>query len=167
MALIASISGIRGTIGGKPKANLTPLEITQFSAAYAQWLKANYPYAQRVIIGRDSRPSGPMVAEIVSATLQAMGFEVWDIGLNATPTIEMAVIANPQSGGVILSASHNPKEWNALKLLTPQGEFLNSAQASELLKNYTQAEFEFAPIEKIGKRQLLDSQFWAEYHTNK
>jgi phosphomannomutase len=167
MALIASISGIRGTIGGTPKYNLTPLEITQFSAAYAQWLKANYPCAQRVIVGRDSRPSGAIVSQIVSATLQAMGFEVWDIGLNATPTIEMAVIANPQSGGIILSASHNPKEWNALKLLTPQGEFLNSAQASELLKNYNQAEFEFAPIEKIGKLQLQDSQFWAEYHINK
>ena len=117
MALIKSISGIRGTIGGKPGNTLSPLDVVKFTAAYAAWLKSRQPENKVVILGRDGRISGAMVASLVTNTLNACGFNVIDLGLSTTPTVEFAVITEKAAGGIIITASHNPKEWNALKLL--------------------------------------------------
>ncbi len=124
MTLIASISGIRGTIGGLPEKNLTPIDIVRFSSAFGTWLttKSN---KKKVVIGRDARPSGQMLEHIVCGTLTGLGFEVINLGLSTTPTVEMAVIDYEAAGGIVLTASHNPVEWNALKLLNQKGEFVS------------------------------------------
>src|SRR3954470_16579885 len=125
MALIKSISGIRGTIGGKPGNTLSPLDVVKFTAAYGTWLMQQ-DNGKKVIVGRDGRISGEMVQRLVVSTLNALGLHVADVGLTTTPTVEMAVKFEKCDGGIILTASHNPKEWNALKLLDANGEFINA-----------------------------------------
>jgi phosphomannomutase len=150
VALIKSISGIRGTIGGKPGDNLTPLDVVKFSAAYGSWVMKQ-PGQKKIIVGRDARISGEMVNDLVCATLQALGIDVVDLGLSTTPTVEMAVVAEKASGGIILTASHNPIQWNALKLLNDKGEFLSGSDGEEILKMAEAQDFDFAQVMKIGK----------------
>jgi phosphomannomutase len=152
MTLIKSISGIRGTIGGNVGDNLTPLDIVKFSAAYGQWIKTqrnkeNY----KVVVGRDARISGKMVQSLVMQTLSGMGIHVVDLELSTTPTVEVAVKMEHADGGIILTASHNPKQWNALKLLNKDGEFLNAEEGEQILKFVDQEDFEFAEIDDLGK----------------
>lgn len=149
MALIKSISGIRGTIGGQPGSGLTPIDVVKFTTAYGAWIAAQGSN-NKIIIGRDGRISGEMVRNLVTATLQSSGFNVVDLGLSTTPTVEMAVKMEKAAGGIILTASHNPKEWNALKLLNSDGEFL-SADAGQWILDYADKnEHEFADINKVG-----------------
>src|SRR5205085_645216 len=150
MALIKSISGIRGTIGGKPGDTLSPTDIVKFSAAYAAWLKARSGGNNKVIIGRDGRISGAMVSSLVTSTLNASGISVIDLGLSTTPTVEFAVTEEKAAGGIIITASHNPKEWNALKLLNEQGEFISAAVGAEVLKRAAAEDLTFAPVDKLG-----------------
>ena len=150
MALITSISGIRGTIGGKVGDGLSPFDIVKYTAAYSTWfLEQNYPN-KKVVIGRDGRISGELVQNIVISTLNAMGIDVIDVGLSTTPTVEMAVAFENASGGIILTASHNPKEWNALKLLNNKGEFLDGANVQKVLDIATANYFEFVSIDNLG-----------------
>ena len=152
MTLIKSISGIRGTIGGKPGDNLTPLDVVKFSAAYAQWLmKKHNKSTLKVLLGRDARVSGPMVAQLVSGTLQGTGVDVIDLGLATTPTTEMSVVDLKADGGIILTASHNPAQWNALKLLNEKGEFISAADGQILLDLVESEDFTFTTFDKIGK----------------
>ncbi len=148
MTLIKSISGIRGTIGGKPGEALTPLDIVKFSAAYGSWVKSQN--GKKVIIGRDARISGEMVSQLVSATLQGMGLDVIDLGLSTTPTVEIAVPKEKAGGGIILTASHNPIQWNALKLLNSKGEFISAEDGAAILKIVEEGNIDFAPVEKLG-----------------
>ena len=127
MALIKSISGIRGTIGGVPNENLTPLDIVKFTAAYGSWVLGK-DKGRKIVVGRDGRISGEIVQQLVVNTLLALGLDVVDLGLSTTPTVEMAVIWEKAGGGIIITASHNPKEWNALKLLDENGEFINATR---------------------------------------
>lgn len=150
MALIKSISGIRGTIGGKPGENLTPLDVVKFAAAFGLWLKKDKPSA-KVVIGRDARLSGEMVSSLVTATLQGVGVDVVDLGLSTTPTVEIAVPLEKANGGIILTASHNPGQWNALKLLNEKGEFISGSDGEELLAMVEQESFDFAPVTKLGR----------------
>ena len=147
--MIKSISGIRGTIGGKPGDNLSPLDIVKFTAAYGSWASLNNK-GKKIVVGRDARISGEMVSSIVISTLIAMGFDVVDLGLSTTPTVEMAVIWENAAGGIIITASHNPKEWNALKLLNHQGEFLSAAEGAIILEKAASEDFVFSTVEKIG-----------------
>lgn len=149
MALIKSISGIRGTIGGKQGKNLTPIDVVKFTTAYGAWV-AKQGTGKTIVIGRDGRISGGMVRDLVAATLQGCGFDVIDLGLSTTPTVEMAVKMESAAGGIILTASHNPKEWNALKLLNAAGEFLSGEDGQWILDYAENAEPEFAPIDQIG-----------------
>ncbi len=149
MALITSISGIRGTIGGKKSENLTPDDLVQFSAAYAAWLKQNEK-VNRVVIGRDARTSGGLISNIVSGTLNAMGIDVVDIGLSTTPTVELAVKEEEAGGGIIITASHNPKKWNALKLMNENGEFLNATDGEAVLAMAQKEQYTYAKPEKLG-----------------
>lgn len=152
MTLIKSISGIRGTIGGKPGDNLTPLDAVQFASAFAQWLKEKHQTESlSVVLGRDARVSGPMISSIVSASLQGMGVDVIDLGLATTPTTEMAVVEHKAQGGIILTASHNPAQWNALKLLNEKGEFISAADGQHLLDLIEKNEFDYVGYEKLGK----------------
>ena len=152
MTLIKSISGIRGTIGGNPEEGLNPLAIVKFVAAYATFIKENTKITtNKIVVGRDARISGPMVKQVVLGTLVGMGFDVVDIDLATTPTTELAVIMEGACGGIILTASHNPKQWNALKLLNENGEFLNAAQGNEVLKIAAADSFEFADVDHLGK----------------
>lgn len=156
MALIKSISGIRGTIGGTPGTALTPVDIVKFTAAYAAWV-ATQDSGKQIIIGRDGRISGAMVRDLVAATLQSTGFDVLDLGLSTTPTVEMAVRMEQAAGGIILTASHNPKEWNALKLLNQHGEFI-SAEAGQWILDYAaKQEISFADIDHIGQITTSDA----------
>ncbi len=155
MALIKSISGIRGTIGGKPGENLTPLDIVKFTAAFAGSLDPNDN--KKIVIGRDGRISGKMVSDLCANTLMACGFHVIDLGLTTTPTVEIAVKAEEAAGGIILTASHNPKEWNALKLLNQDGEFLDAEAGEKILLAAESESFVFAGIDKIGSYQKDDS----------
>lgn len=150
MALIKSISGIRGTIGGKPGETLSPLDTVKFTAAYGTWLLKNKPENKKVIIGRDGRISGEMLQRLVISTLNALGINVTDIGLTTTPTLEMAVTANNAAGGIMLTASHNPKEWNALKLLNNHGEFISAKDGLQILDIAEAEHFNFAPVDKLG-----------------
>ena len=154
MALIKSISGIRGTIGGRPDDNLTPLDIVKFTAAYGMWLKTQ-SFAKsgniKVVIGRDGRISGKMVSNIVASTLSALGIDVIDTDLSTTPTVEMAVVSLQADGGIILTASHNPKEWNALKLLNNKGEFISAAEGEIILQNAAAENFDFVTVDHLGK----------------
>ncbi|MCD7972725.1 MAG: phosphoglucosamine mutase [Candidatus Azobacteroides sp.] len=151
MTLIKSISGIRGTIGGKPGEGLNPLDIVKFTAAYATFIRGTSPESNKMVVGRDARISGEMVDAIVSGTLSGMGFDVVNIGLATTPTTEFAVATLKAAGGIILTASHNPAQWNALKLLNGKGEFLDAAQGQEILSIAEKEDFSFAPVEKLGK----------------
>jgi len=152
MTLIKSISGIRGTIGGKVGDGLNPVDITRFTAAYATLIRSkNSGQTGKIVVGRDARISGEMVNHMVIGTLLGMGFDVVNIGLATTPTTELAVINEKASGGIILTASHNPKQWNALKLLNEKGEFLNAAEGEEVLKIAAGEDFDFADVDAVGK----------------
>ena len=150
MTLIKSISGIRGTIGGKSGDALTPLDVVKFAAAYGAWLKAKNPESLRIVIGRDARVSGKMVSDLVTATLVGMGFHIIDLGLSTTPTVEVAVPIENAAGGIILTASHNPIQWNALKLLNEKGEFISGEDGEELLKLVESEDYEFADVKQLG-----------------
>jgi phosphomannomutase len=150
VALIKSISGIRGTIGGKAGENLTPIDIVKFTAAFGRILSEGTKGTPLVVLGRDGRMSGQMVQELVSQTLCAMGVDVIDLGLSTTPTVEYAVKMEKANGGIIITASHNPKEWNALKLLNEQGEFISAETGSRLLEMAANEQFSFASVEKLG-----------------
>ena len=149
MALIKSISGIRGTIGGATSDNLTPVDIVKFAAAYGSWLLQQSSNT-KVVIGRDGRMSGEMVSSLVINTLIALGLDVVDLGLSTTPTVEMAVKFENAAGGIILTASHNPKEWNALKLLNSKGEFISGDEGKLILKSAEKEDFKFANVDKLG-----------------
>ena len=152
MTLIKSISGIRGTIGGHAGEGLNPLDIVKFTAAYATLIrKTTTKTSNRIVVGRDARISGEMVKNVVCGTLMGMGFDVLNIGLASTPTTELAVTMSGACGGIILTASHNPRQWNALKLLNEHGEFLNAAEGNEVLRIAAAEEFEFADIDHVGK----------------
>ncbi len=152
MTLIKSISGIRGTIGGAIGDNLTPLDAVKFTASYAKWLVGNNPGRKlTVVLGRDARLSGEMVNDLVEGTLLGCGVNVINVGLCTTPGVEMAVVARKADGGIILTASHNPKQWNALKLLNERGEFLNAAEGAQILAYAENESFDFVEIDEIGK----------------
>lgn len=154
MALIKSISGIRGTIGGRPDENLTPLDIVKFTAAYGMWLKSQSSKKNgnpKVVVGRDGRISGKMVSNIVLSTLSALGIDVIDTDFSTTPTVEMAVVSLQANGGIILTASHNPKEWNALKLLNNKGEFISGAEGETILQIAASENFDFVTVDQLGK----------------
>ncbi len=151
MSLIKSISGIRGTIGGQAGEGLSPLDVVKFTAAYATLIKKADPTARTIVVGRDARLSGEMVRNMVVGTLMGMGLDVVDIGLATTPTTELAVTMEHAAGGIILTASHNPKQWNALKLLNAKGEFLNAAEGNEILQIAESESFTFAAVDKLGK----------------
>ncbi|HEV8083049.1 MAG TPA: phosphoglucosamine mutase [Chitinophagaceae bacterium] len=156
MALIKSISGIRGTIGGKPGTNLSPLDIVKFTAAYASWAQTSSG-SKSIVIGRDGRMSGEMVSNLCTNTLLACGLNVIDLGITTTPTVEIAVKEENAAGGIILTASHNPKEWNALKLLNSEGEFLNSEDGAKILDIADKEDFTFASVDKIGEYSFNNS----------
>jgi phosphomannomutase len=151
MTLIKSISGIRGTIGGKVDQGLTPIDAVKFAAAYATWLAAQNPNQKlKVVIGRDARISGPMISELVKQTLVGLGIDVIDLGLSTTPTVEVAVPMETAHGGIILTASHNPKQWNALKLLNHKGEFISGADGAALMEIASNEAFDFAAVDDLG-----------------
>lgn len=150
MALIKSISGIRGTIGGKPGDNLTPLDIIKFTAAYGTWIGKQQTHNKTIVVGRDARISGSLVQSLVVSTLNAVGLNVIDAGVSTTPTVEMAVIWESAAGGIIITASHNPKEWNALKLLNEKGEFLSGDDGGQILNIAANEAFVFVPVDKLG-----------------
>ncbi|AIY14480.1 phosphoglucosamine mutase [Cellulophaga baltica] len=158
MTLIKSISGIRGTIGGKPGDNLTPIDAVKFAAAYGIWLKE---YSKKdklkVVIGRDARISGEMIQNIVVSTLIGLGIDVIDLDLSTTPTVEIAVPLEEADGGIILTASHNPKQWNALKLLNEKGEFLDAAQGAKILTIAEKEDFNFSEVDDLGEITRNDS----------
>lgn len=156
MSLIKSITGIRGTIGGKAGEGLSGLDITKFTAAYAAFI-SSCTENRRIVVGRDARLSGAMVEKIVCGTLMAMGFDVINIGLSTTPTTEIAVTEHKAAGGIIITASHNPGQWNALKLLNAQGEFLNDAEGKEVLRRAEEEDFSFAAVEDLGKEMRDDT----------
>jgi len=177
VALIKSISGIRGTIGGKPGENLSPLDIVKFTAAYGTWVSeknGNLPpgrpddlvgrgqAAKKIVIGRDGRISGELVNRLVASTLISLGFDVIDLGLSTTPTVEIAVKAEDAAGGIIITASHNPKEWNALKLLNSNGEFINAEESLFVLQLAGKENFDFVSIDKLGTYKQDDS--WLQKH---
>ena len=154
MSLIKSISGIRGTIGGPVGDGLTPLDIVKFTSAYAQYMRDHSSVQSNVIVvGRDARLSGRMVLNLVVGALTGMGFDVVNIGLATTPTTELAVVGEKACGGIIITASHNPKQWNALKLLNEHGEFLNDEQGREALRLAEVEAFDYTPVEKLGREQ--------------
>ena len=154
MALIKSISGIRGTIGGKSGDNLTPLDIAKFTLAYASIILQKG--GKKVVVGRDARISGEMVYHNVVGNLLGLGIDVIDLGLATTPTVEMAVVAESADGGIIITASHNPRQWNALKLLNKRGEFISESVGAEIIKKSDKAKYEFAEIDKVGKVEQKD-----------
>ena len=149
MSLIKSISGIRGTIGGLPGENLTPLDVVKFTAAYGSLLIEKQPRPS-VVVGRDGRISGPLVHSLVVQTLIALGIDVIDLGVSTTPTVEFAVVEEKATGGIILTASHNPRQWNALKLLNEQGEFLSAEAGKKVLEIGEKSEMSFASVDELG-----------------
>jgi len=157
MTLIKSISGIRGTIGGEVGDALTPLDIVRFTASYAAFIRKEDSRSNTIIIGRDARISGQMVSNIVSGTLMGCGFDVLDVGLSTTPTIEVAVQLHKSAGGIILTASHNPKQWNALKLLNAKGEFLSAADGENILALAENDDFTFTEVDDLGNYTFDDS----------
>jgi len=163
MALIKSISGIRGTIGGKPGESFSPVDIVKFTAAYGIWLKRRHrKNLLEVIVGRDGRKSGSMVNSLVVTSLRSLGINVTDLGMATTPTVEVAVTGTGSDGGIIITASHNPAEWNALKLLTEAGEFLSAAEGNEVLDIADREDFVFNPVDSIGTLDFDDS--WGRKH---
>ena len=163
MALIKSISGIRGTIGGKPGEGLSPLDLVKFTAAYLTWVKESKKDGQKlkIVVGRDARISGEMVNAVVTGTLIGMGADVINIGLASTPTTELAVVAENADGGIILTASHNPKQWNALKLLNEKGEFLNDKEGKKVLAIAESESLIFAEVDDLGHESIKD---YTAYH---
>ncbi len=161
MSLIKSISGIRGTIGGVTNDNLTPLDIVKFTAAYGTWVQSaqnsNSNTHKKIVVGRDGRISGGMVKSLVIATLNGLGIDVIDLDLSTTPTVEMAVVFLKADGGIILTASHNPKEWNALKLLNSKGEFISGDEGKLILELAEKEAFQFATVDKLGTTTVDDS----------
>lgn len=155
MTLIKSISGIRGTIGGFAGENLTPIDIVKFITAYSLWQKETNPKAKTIVVGRDARPSGKMVENIVVSVFNSLGFDVINIGIATTPTTEFAVINEKADGGIIITASHNPKNWNALKLLNNKGEFLSASEGQRILELAETANAEFAQVDDLGKTTKL------------
>lgn len=151
MSLIKSISGIRGTIGGKTGEGLSGVDIVKFTAAYAEFIKKSNPAAQRIVVGRDARLSGKMVEHLVVGTLMSMGLDIINIGLASTPTTEIAVPGNGADGGIILTASHNPKQWNALKLLNNKGEFLSDREGKQIIEIAENDDYTFSEVEFLGK----------------
>ncbi|MBS1975727.1 MAG: phosphoglucosamine mutase [Bacteroidetes bacterium] len=149
MSLIKSISGIRGTIGGRPGDALTPVDVVKFAAAYGSWIHARK--GKKIVIGRDARLSGEMVSSLVASTLLGLGLDVIDVGLSTTPTVEMMVPKWKAAGGIILTASHNPAQWNALKLLNEKGEFISAADGVAILAQASKEDFEFAEVTHLGK----------------
>ena len=156
MALIKSISGIRGTIGGKPGENLSPIDIVKFAAAFGSWIKERNK-GKKIVIGRDGRISGEMIRNLVVSTLTGLGIDIVDLGLSTTPTVEMAVIWEQAGGGIIITASHNPKEWNALKLLNEEGEFLSAENGATILEKAKNDNFSFASVERLGNYSVNNS----------
>ncbi|MFV9482492.1 phosphoglucosamine mutase [Christiangramia sp. ASW11-125] len=157
MTLIKSISGIRGTIGGKTGDNLTPLDTVKFAAAYGTWLKNNSTNKNlKVAVGRDARISGKMIQELTMNTLTGLGIDVIDLGLSTTPTVEVAVPLENADGGIILTASHNPKQWNALKLLNSKGEFLDGEAGAKILEIAESENFDFAEVDDLGEITVID-----------
>jgi phosphomannomutase len=165
MSLIKSISGIRGTIGGKPGEGLTPVDIVRFSASYGTWMKRRFNRSElKIVIGRDARRSGSMVTSLVINTIRSLGIDVTDIGLATTPTVELAVTGTNSQGGIIITASHNPAEWNALKLLNEFGEFLSSDDGNEILRIAAVEDFNFARLDDTGS--LISDNSWNQKHIN-
>jgi len=157
MPLIKSISGIRGTIGGKPGETLSPLDVVKFTAAFGTWLLSENPGNNTIVLGRDGRISGEMVERLVTASLNAVGINVINVGLSTTPTVEMAVLFNNAAGGIILTASHNPKEWNALKLLNSKSEFISSDDGAKVLDIAEKDAYNFVPVDKLGTTTTNDT----------
>lgn len=155
MTLIKSISGIRGTIGGKPGEALTPVDTVKFAAAFGTWVKSRK--GKKVVIGRDARLSGGLISQLVSSTLRGLGLNVVDLGLSTTPTVELAVPMEKAGGGIILTASHNPIEWNALKLLNEKGEFISAADGAHILEIAALEAFGFAPVDQLGHYEEKDN----------
>ncbi|MEO9805275.1 MAG: phosphoglucosamine mutase [Reichenbachiella sp.] len=164
MTLIKSISGIRGTIGGKEGESLTPNDVVKYAAAFGYWAKKNSGI-NKIVIGRDARPSGELITKIAAGTLQGLGIDVIDLGLSTTPTVEMAVPAEKAGGGIIITASHNPNGWNALKLLNAEGEFISAADGDNILKLADSDEIEFAVSKDLGKYEQNDS--YIDYHIDR
>lgn len=165
MSLIKSISGIRGTVGGEPGNNLTPIDVVKFVSAYATWLKKeSNKQVAKIVVGRDARLSGEMYSNLVCSTLCSLGHHVVNIGLATTPTTEIAVTAEEADGGIILTASHNPKEWNALKLLNSKGEFLSDADGKALLAIAEESNFTYADVDALG---YIEEKDYTQYHINK
>ena len=164
MTLIKSISGIRGTIGGKPGDSLTPVDVVKFTAAFGTIIKGNKTTC-KIIVGRDARISGDMVNRLVTGTLSGMGIHVIDLGLSTTPTVEVAVQEEKADGGIILTASHNPKQWNALKLLNGEGEFISDELGKKVLQIAENNDFEFASVDHLGKVELDHT--WMNKHIEK
>ncbi|MEA5424986.1 phosphoglucosamine mutase [Arcicella lustrica] len=162
MTLIKSISGIRGTIGGKAGEALTPLDVVKFTAAFGTWLKRKNPETLKIVVGRDARLSGDMVSKLVTGTLQSLGLSVIDLGLSTTPTVEMAVPAEKAAGGIILTASHNPIQWNALKLLNATGEFISGNDGEEMLQIAENEDFDFVDVKKLGT--YAQDNTWLQKH---
>src|SRR5690606_5348885 len=156
MTLIKSISGIRGTIGGRPNEGLSPIDIVKFTAAFGRLILQNTDN-NKIVIGRDARISGEMVRNLVVGTLQSVGMDVIDLGLSTTPTVEIAVPKENAGGGIILTASHNPTQWNALKLLNEKGEFINDEQGKEVLAIAEKMDFDFSDVYNLGKVELNDT----------
>ncbi|HVW60761.1 MAG TPA: phosphoglucosamine mutase [Puia sp.] len=161
MALIKSISGIRGTIGGKPGDNLSPLDIVKFTAAFGSRI-VTFSKGKKIVVGRDGRMSGEMVSQLVVSTLQGLGLDVVDLGLSTTPTVELAVAGEKAAGGIIITASHNPKEWNALKLLNSNGEFISGEEGAAILEKVRKDDFSFAPVDRLGTYTIDTS--WLQKH---
>ena len=162
MALIKSISGIRGTIGGKPGEGLSPIDVVTFAAAYGTWLKKQGHSSNSIVLGRDARISGAMVNSLVANTLIGLGWDVLDIGLSTTPTVELAVPWTQAAGGIIITASHNPAQWNALKLLNHLGEFISDSDGKDLLEIAENQDFSFASVENLG--QLIEDDTFLTKH---
>ncbi|MDE6844081.1 MAG: phosphoglucosamine mutase [Muribaculaceae bacterium] len=162
MSLIKSISGIRGTIGGRSGEGLGGVDIVKFTSAYAEFIKRCNPAARRIVVGRDARVSGAMVERLVTGALMAMGLDVINIGLATTPTTELAVTGEKADGGIIITASHNPTQWNALKLLNAEGEFLNDAQGRQVIEIAEKEDFTFADVHALGSEYTDNT--WGERH---
>lgn len=163
MTLIKSISGIRGTIGGKPGESLSPVDIVRFTSAYGTWIIRRNKYPEtRIVVGRDARTTGKMVSNLVISTLQSLGINVTDIGLATTPTVEIAVAGSRSSGGIVITASHNPSNWNALKLLNEKGEFLSDSDGNEVLEIAASDDYYFSSHDKTGN--LTSDSSWNDRH---
>ena len=165
MSLIKSISGIRGTIGGKTGEGLGSVDIVKFTSAFAEFIRREKPEAKRIVVGRDARLSGKMVEHLVVGSLLSMGFDVINIGMATTPTTEIAVVGTKSDGGIILTASHNPKEWNALKLLNSKGEFLNDNEGKKVIEIAESSDFEYNSVDNLGREYHDDT--WGERHIEK